>query len=40
MRVLRMKTSDNVGYETFLVLLSWARDGEKSALTQDFWLGT
>lgn len=39
-RVLRMKTTDNVGHETFLVLLSLARGGEKSTLTQDFWLGT
>lgn len=39
-RVLRMTTTDNVGYETFLVLLSLASSGEKSALTQGFWLGT
>lgn len=43
--VLRMKTTENAGHETFLLLLSMARGGDqaicqgKSALIKGFWLG-
>lgn len=43
--VLRLKTTENIGHETLLFLLSMARGGDqaicqgKSALTKGFWLG-